>query len=120
MHRLRSIVVEHATENPAIDCMYAAQLAAALAHGGEHNVPSFVRLRGEATEPGFSDMSQHVSSWGAVVPTGLLWVDRIAEGTLTPERDRPIEACGNSAFEVLSINPHAFPGWEPRQVQAAV
>jgi CTP synthase len=115
-----TIVVEHATQSPAIDCMYAAQLAAALSRSNERGPTGIVRLRGDKAK-GFTETTQHVAPWGAVVPTGLLWVDRIADGTLVQDCDEHLDSKrAGTPLEIISINPRAFSDWEPTRLASAL
>ena len=115
-----SIVVEHATDTPALDCMYAAQLAAVIAQNGAHGPAPIVRLRGDNAD-GFTDMLQHVAPWEAIVPTGLLWIDRIAHGMLVRDCDEYLGSRRTGApLEILSINPRSFSDWDPHRLAAAV
>jgi gamma-glutamyl-gamma-aminobutyrate hydrolase PuuD len=99
--------------------MYAAQLAAAISRW-KNISPSVVRLREDAAE-GFTETCQHVSPWGAIIPTGLLWVDRIANGSLMPECDECLGSRpGNGTPQVLSLNPRCFSAWNPRRLASAV
>ena len=115
-----SIVVEHSTDTPALDCMYAAQLAAASARSGAPDPTSIVRLRGDDAH-GFSDTIQHVAPWEAIVPTGLLWIDRIAQGTLVRDCDEHLGSRRTGApLEIVSINPCSFSHWDSHHFAAAV
>lgn len=119
VHRF-SIIVEHATDTPALDCMYAAQLAAVIAQSGLHGPAPIVRLRGDNGE-GFTDLLQHVAPWEAIVPTGLLWIDRIAQGALVRDCDEYLGSRRTSApLEIVSINPSSFSDWDPHRLAAAV
>jgi CTP synthase len=115
-----SIVVEHATDTPALDCLYAAQLAAVIAEQVAHGPAPIVRLRGDNAN-GFTDMLQHVAPWEAIVPTGLLWIDRIAQGTLVRDCDEFLGSRRTSGpLEIVSINPRSFADWDPHRFAAAV
>jgi len=115
-----SIVVEHSTDTPALDCMYAAELAAVSFRNGAQVPTPIVRLRGDNAH-GFSDALQHVAPWEAIVPTGLLWIDRIAQGTLVRDCDEYLGSRRPGAsLEIVSINPCSFSGWDPHRFAAAV
>jgi gamma-glutamyl-gamma-aminobutyrate hydrolase PuuD len=107
-----SIVVEHSTDTPALDCMYAAQLAAVIARNAAQDRASIVRLRGDNAH-GFSDTLQHVAPWE--------WIDRIAQGTLVRDCDEFLGSRRTGApLEIVSINPCSFSDWDTDRFAAAV
>lgn len=92
------ILVEHATELPALDGMAAALVAAE--RGG-------VVLSLVGGGAGFDrfDCVQHVLAHGELAPGGLVWAERATARTQGPPVDRGAVADHSAATVVVGINP---------------
>ncbi len=112
MGRPPCVVVEQATRQPALDAMAAAELTA-LVRGLSPALESLscVRLRDELSSFDYPCSEEHVAAYGALLPSGFLWIERALGAPVDSSTD---EVWGSettpSGPQVLSINPKIYSG----------
>lgn len=92
------LLVEHATEAPALDGMIAGLIAAERGGDLVHTVTGGAGL-------GRFDGVQHVVAAGALAPNGLLWFERASGRDVGEAVDRGAVAGLGAALVVVAINP---------------
>lgn len=107
-----SLVVEHATDKPAIDLAIAAYLAGILDRSNSGPSITFTRLRDHDMGFSQSDCWIHASADGALLPNGFFWADRSLTGSVSATSDQVLRDSGKAKGpEIISLNPLVFSSW---------
>ncbi len=110
--RQADIVIRHATPDPGVDCMIAAEFLSLFGRfGAASDRMGFIRLNNGGEPFSRRDEAQHAAAFGTLLPNGFIWPERALAKAVSPESHVSLSEFRTPEWPaIFSYNPLAMPG----------